>query len=239
MRIPYAIALLAFLAISSGIGCSSSDGTQGNDVIPPSGIRATISPDFPEAETRMLRALAFTPDDLPTGFELQYEDAKRVDAGISYIAHYADAGIDMDRLFGGAVISADIVVLIADTNAVASSFFDQLSSMSQPELEAYAQQQSHWPNDPEVAAQLHQVGIEVKRTDVSGVADPRTAWTSAETVKETNSDRKLTFYDVTISLRRGRVFGAVDLGSSVNPPNQTDVVKLANQLSDRISVLSP
>lgn len=96
--LPLRFTLLAFAFLAPSLivtACTSSDQpTSEEEVIPPPGIDVTIPADFPEAESTMLLALAFTSDDLPDGFELQYEDASEEDAGIFYVAKYFNTNVD-------------------------------------------------------------------------------------------------------------------------------------------------
>ena len=225
------LALVGALLASCN-GSSTSDG-----VVPPPGIRATIPADFPEAEARVLRTLAFGAEDLPSGFELQYEDASREGAALAYVAHYFNAELDAQDLLKGGPATADVVVAIFSDVSEAEQAFSSMASMSEAQLVDYTRQQQHWSADPELAELLEQVDVEAGQVAVPSVPMPSAAWLTIETVRERQSGDEIAFYDLAVLLRRGRVVAMVDLGSSQEEPAPADVAKLANELAARISVL--
>lgn len=217
------------------IACNGSSDSSG--VIPPAGIRATIPADFPEAEARVLRALAFDREDLPPGFELRYEDASREDRALVYIAHYSNTELDQQDLLKGGLATADVLVAIFDAVSDAERLFGLMNSMSEEQLIEYTREQRHWSADPELATLLEQVDAAASRIAVADVLAPSAGWLTVETVRERESGDEVKFFDLTIVVRRGRVMAAVDLGSAQEEPALADVVKLANEIAARISVL--
>ena len=224
--------VLALAVLSACGGSSTSDRP-----IPPAGIRATIPADFPEAEARVLRTLAFSVDDLPSGFELQYEDASREDAALMYVAHYFNAELDEQDLLKGGPATADVVVLISSTVSDAEQLFSSMASMSDEQIVDYTQQQQHWSADPELAALMEQVDVTARRIDVGAVPMPSAGWLTIETIRERQSGDEIAFYDLAVVLRRGRVVAIADLGSTQEEPDPVDIAKLANELAARASVL--
>ncbi len=241
--LPLGFVLLTFFILAPSLivtACTSSDQpTSDTEVIPPPGVDVTIPADFPEAEATMLRALAFTSDDLPDGFELQFEDASDEDAGIFYVAKYFNTNVDEGDIFQAGLITADVFVLLANDRAGAQAIFDQMSGMSEAEMIDYTRQQGHWSDDPALADELEQVDIDASRLVLSSVSQPAMGWLTIETVRIREIDEGLTIYDTAIAVQRGRVFGMVALGSAGSEPDQQDVEDLANELADRIAVLSP
>ena len=227
--------LLFAVASALLIACNGSSDSSG--VIPPAGIRATIPADFPEAEARVLRAVAFDQEDLPPGFELQYEDAWQEAPGLAYVAHYSNGELGERDLLKGALATADVVVTIFDAVSDAERLFDLMNSMSEEQLIEYTREQGHWSADPELATLLEQVDVAASRIAVADVLGPSAGWLTVETVRERESGDEVKFFDLAIVVRRGRVVAIVDLGSSQEGPPLADVVKLANEIAARISVL--
>ena len=227
--------LLFGLGTALLIACNGSSTSDG--VIPPPGIRATIPADFPEAEARVLRALAFSSEDLPPGFELQYEDAFREGSILSYVAHYFNTDLDQQDLLSGGLATADVVVAIFEDISEAERLFSLVSSMNEEELIEYSQQWQHWPADPELASLLEQVNVAARRISVGDVAAPSGGWLTIETVRERQSGDEVIFFDLSILVHRGRIVAIVALGSTQQEPAEADVVRLANEIAARISVL--
>jgi hypothetical protein len=227
--------LLFAVASALLIACNGSSDSSG--VIPPAGIRATIPADFPEADARVLRALAFDRQDLPPGFELQYEDAWREGPALTYVAHYANTELDERDLLEGGLATADVMVMISDAVSDAEQVFDLMSSMGEQQLIESMRQESHWSADPELATLLEQVDAAASRVAVPDVPAPSCGWLTVETLRERESDDEVKFFDLAIALRRGRVVAMVDIGSSQQEPALADVVKLANEIAARMSVL--
>ena len=217
------------------IACNGSSGSSG--VIPPAGIRATIPADFPEAEARVLRAVAFDQEDLPPGFELQYEDAWQEAPGLAYVAHYSNAELGERDLLKGALATADVLVTIFDAVSDAERLFGLMNSMSEEQLIEYTREQRHWSADPKLATMQEQVDAAASRIAVADVLTPSAGWLTVETIRERESGDEVKFFDLAIVVRRGRVVAVVDLGSSQEGPPLADVVKLANEIAARISVL--
>jgi len=221
------------LAVVSACGGSSTP----NGVVPPPGIRATIPADFPEAEARVLRTLAFGSEDLPSGFELQYEDAFQEGKALAYVAHYFNSELDEEDLLKGGLATAEVFVAIFSAVPDAEQAFTSMASMSEEQLVDYTREQQHWSADPELAGLFEQVGVAARQVDVGAVPIPSAGWLTVETVREKQSGDELTFFDLAVVLRRGRVLAMVDLGSSQEEPDPIDVAKLANELAARVAVL--
>lgn len=232
-----AIAAVGLALVVGVVGSACGGAQEEPPVVPPKGIHVTVPAEFPQSEETRLKQLALQPADLPAGLELQFEDAEEEEGAIWYIGHYAVANEESLSFDDGLVkasgpVTIDVFVGLFDEERSAIAFLTTIQSMSSDDLVRYTQTQSHWPSED---LGFKQEKVEAWTIPFARFGDGSFAWQVSETVRHVETDTEIAFVDVSVTIRRGRALGMVDIGTLNQPPETADVEGLAAKLDQRLA----
>ncbi len=225
---------LALVVGIVGLACGNAQDDE-PPVVPPPGIRATIPAEFPDIEEARLKQLALGRDDLPPGFELEYEDATEEEDAILYVAHYVNQQIssDEDFLEASGPVTLDVMVVLFDDEGGTRRFFQQFESMSSEDLVSYTQTQRHWSAED---LGMEQGEVQAELATLRTFGDESVAWQVSEVTRDAETDTQWTTVDLSVCMRRGRAVGMIDVGALGTPPQKQAVEALAAKLDSRLEV---